>query len=197
MAIKDSYQAELIHDEEYLIRAAEAAIFAYGSAISYDKLAEAIGAEEKQIPQLLHAMLGRYENSAFELLILDGHAQLCTKSEYATVVRNALTIRHNQPLSRAALEVLAIIAYNQPVTRSTIDKIRGVDSFGPLDKLVTREIVEEKGRLDAPGRPILYGTTNEFLRIFGLKSIDEMPELDAFQMSLDNFIKDDEENEIK
>ena len=82
MAIKGTYQAELIHDEEYLIRAAEAAIFAYGSAISFDKLAEAIGAEEKQIPQLLHAMLGRYEKSAFELLILDGHAQLCTKSEY-------------------------------------------------------------------------------------------------------------------
>lgn len=182
MAIKDTYQAQLIHDEEYLIRAAEAAIFAYGSAISFDKLAEAIGAEEKQIPQLLHGMLGRYENSAFELLILDGHAQLATKSEYATVVRNALTIRHNQPLSRAALEVLAIIAYNQPATRALVDKVRGVESPSVIMSLCDKGLIEEKGRLDAPGRPMLYGTTTVFLRTFGLETIDELDEVPELAM---------------
>lgn len=187
MAIKDSYQAELIHDEEYLIRAAEAAIFAYGSAISFDKLAEAIGAEEKQIPQLLHSMLGRYEKSSFELLILDGHTQLCTKSEYAQVVRNALTIRHNQPLSRAALEVLAIIAYNQPATRALVDKVRGVESPSVIMSLCDKGLIEEVGRLDAPGRPMLYGTTTVFLRTFGLETIDdldEVPELAMFTQQI-------------
>ena len=187
MAIKGTYQAELIHDEEYLIRAAEAAIFAYGSAISFDKLAEAIGAEEKQIPQLLHSMLGRYEKSAFELLILDGHTQLCTKSEYAQVVRNALTIRHNQPLSRAALEVLAIIAYNQPATRALVDKVRGIESPSVIMSLCDKGLIEEVGRLDAPGRPMLYGTTTVFLRTFGLETIDdldEVPELSMFTQQI-------------
>lgn len=187
MAIKQTYQAELIHDEEYLIRAAEAAIFAYGSAISFDKLAEAIGAEEKQIPQLLHAMLGRYENSAFELLILDGHTQFATKSEYAQVVRNALTIRQNQPLSRAALEVLAIIAYNQPATRALVDRVRGIESPSVIMSLCDKGLIEEQGRLDAPGRPMLYGTTTVFLRTFGLESIDELdevPELSMFSQQI-------------
>ena len=182
MAIRQTYQAELIHDEEYLVRAAEAAIFAYGSAISFDKLAEAIGAEEKQIPQLLHAMLGRYEKSAFELLILDGHTQFATKSEYAQVVRNALTIRQNQPLSRAALEVLAIIAYNQPATRALVDRVRGIESPSVIMSLCDKGLIEEQGRLDAPGRPMLYGTTTVFLRTFGLETIDELDEVPELAM---------------
>lgn len=187
MARKETYQAELIHDEEYLVRALEAAIFAYGSAISFDKLAEAVEIEEKLIPQLLHSMLGRYENSAFELLILDGHAQLATKSEYAQIVRNALTIRHNQPLSRAALEVLAIIAYNQPATRALVDKVRGIESPSVIMSLCDKGLIEEKGRLDAPGRPLLYGTTTVFLRTFGLETIDdldEVPELHQFTLQI-------------
>lgn len=187
MARKESYQAELIYDEEYLIRAAEAALFAYGSAISFDKLAEAIGTEERVIPKLLDAMIGRYENNAIELLILDGHAQLATKSQYAEVVRNALTIRHNQPLSRAALEVLAIIAYNQPATRALVDRVRGVESPSVIMSLCDKGLIEEKGRLDAPGRPMLYGTTTVFLRTFGLETIDdldEVPELHMFTQQI-------------
>ncbi len=187
MAIKETYQAQLIHDEEYLVRALEAAIFAYGSAISFDKLAEAVEIEEKLIPQLLHSMLGRYENSAFELLILDGHAQFATKSEYAGIVRNALTIRQNLPLSRAALEVLAIIAYNQPATRALVDRVRGVESPSVIMSLCDKGLIEEKGRLDAPGRPMLYGTTTVFLRTFGLETIDdldEVPELHMFTQQI-------------
>lgn len=86
------------------------------------------------------------------------------------------------------MEVLAIIVYNQPVTRSTIDKIRGVDSFGPLKKLLDREIVEEQGRLDAPGMPILYGTTAEFLKLFGLKNLEDIPDLENMQLSITDTI---------
>lgn len=187
MPRKESYQAELLYDEEYLTRAAEAAMFAYGSAISFDKLAEAIGTEPKYIPAILDAMVGRYQNSAIELLILDGHAQLATKSEYAEIVRNALEIRRNQPLSRAALEVLAIIAYNQPATRALVDKVRGVESPSVILSLCDKGLIEEKGRLDAPGRPMLYGTTTVFLRTFGLEStdeLDEVPELHMFTQQI-------------
>ena len=184
---KNEKQAVIIQDEEYFVRAAEAAIFAYGSAISFDKLSEAIGLEEKLVPALLDGMLDRYNDSAFELLILDGHAQLVTKNAYAEVVRNALTIRHNQPLSRAALEVLAIVAYNQPATRALVDKVRGVESPSVIMSLCDKGLIEEKGRLDAPGRPMLYGTTTVFLRTFGLESIDdldEVPELAMFTQQI-------------
>ena len=127
MSNNTPHQTELLYDQEYFILAAEAAMFAYGSAMPYEKLAEAIGTEKKYIPDILDAMMQRYKNSAIELLILDGHAQLATKSEFAQVVRNALEIRRNLPLSRAALEVLAIIAYNQPVTRALDDKVRGLE----------------------------------------------------------------------
>lgn len=183
MSEKTSVQNELIFDEDYLSRAAEAAIFAYGSAIPFEKLAQAIETEEKYIPQILDTLAARYKKSAVELLILDGHAQFATRNEYADIVRNALEIRRNQPLSRAALEVLAIIAYNQPATRALVDKVRGVESPSVIMSLCDKGLIEEKGRLDAPGRPLLYGTTTVFLRTFGLESIDDLelvPELAEF-----------------
>lgn len=183
LSVYKEYQTEMIYDEEYFVKAAEAAMFAYGSPISFDKLAEAIGANTKDIPKILMAMIPRYKNSAIEVLILGECAQLATKNEYAQIVRNTLEIRRNQPLSRAALEVLAIIAYNQPATRALVDKVRGVESPSVILSLCDKGLIEEKGRLDAPGRPALYGTTPVFLRTFGLESIeelDEIPELKAF-----------------
>lgn len=177
------YQTELLYDEEYYIKAAEAAMFAYGSPITFEKLAEAIGAEAKDVPKILTAMMPKYKNSAIEVLILGDCAQLATKSEYADIVRNTLEIRRNQPLSRAALEVLAIIAYNQPATRALVDKVRGIESPSVIMSLCDKGLIEEKGRLDAPGRPMLYGTTPVFLRTFGLESLeqlDENPELSEF-----------------
>ncbi len=177
------YQTELLYDEEYYIKAAEAAMFAYGSPIPFEKLAEAIGAELKDVPKILTAMMPKYKNSAIEVLILGDCAQLATKSEYADIVRNTLEIRRNQPLSRAALEVLAIIAYNQPATRALVDKVRGIESPSVIMSLCDKGLIEEKGRLDAPGRPMLYGTTPVFLRTFGLESLeqlDENPELSEF-----------------
>lgn len=128
MSAEKEYQTELLFDEEYYTKAAEAAMFAYGSPISFEKLAEAIGAKVSDIPKILNAMIPRYKNSAIEVLILGGAAQLATKNEYADIVRNTLEIRRSQPLSRAALEVLSIIAYNQPATRALVDKVRGIES---------------------------------------------------------------------
>lgn len=178
-----NYQGDLLFDVDYFSKAAEAALFAYGSAIPFEKLAEAIGTDTKHIPAVLTEISERYKDSAIELLILDGHAQLATKNEYAEIVRNALEIRRNQPLSRAALEVLAIIAYNQPATRALVDKVRGVESPSVIMSLCDKGLIEEKGRLDAPGRPMLYGTTPVFLRTFGLESIADLnlvPELSVF-----------------
>lgn len=187
MPTEKEFQTELLADEEYYTKAAEAAMFAYGSPISFEKLAEAIGAEVKNIPNILTAMAPRYRNTALEVLILGECAQLVTKNEYADIVRNTLEIRRSQPLSRAALEVLAVIAYNQPATRALVDKVRGVESPSVILSLCDKGLIEEKGRLDAPGRPMLYGTTPVFLRTFGLESIEdlaEIPELAAFSAQI-------------
>ncbi len=182
------YGAEVLYDIEYFMRAAEAAMFAFGSPISFEKLAKAIGADVKDIPRILREMSPKYRESAIEVLILDGYAQLATKNEYADIVRNTLEIRKNMPLSRAALEVLAIIAYNQPVTRTFVDKVRGIESPSVIMSLLDKGLIEESGRLDAPGRPILYATTPAFLRVFGLESVEklnEIPELALFTKQIE------------
>lgn len=173
-------------DIEYVSLACEAVLFAVGSAVSFDKIALAIGTDSEVIPAALEKLKEKYEKMPFatELVIYDGYAQFVTRSEYGEIVRKSLELRKNQPLSRAALEVLAIIAYNQPCTRAFIDKVRGVESPSVVGSLAEKGLIEEKGRLDAPGKPVLYGTTYVFLRTFGLTSIDELskfPELEQIQ----------------
>ncbi|MBE6571525.1 MAG: SMC-Scp complex subunit ScpB [Ruminococcaceae bacterium] len=175
-----------IVDLEYIIKASEAVLFACGSAVGFDKLAFAVGAAQNDILPALEKLQKKYQEngSAIELVIYDGYAQLITKSEYGDIVRTALELRKNQPLSRAALEVLAIIAYNQPVTRAFIDRVRGVESPSVTAALAEKGLIEEVGRLDAPGHPILYGTTPVFLRTFGLEStaeLENLPELEEIR----------------
>lgn len=175
-----------IVDLEYIIKASEAVLFASGSAVGFDKLAFSVGAAQADILPALEKLKEKYEknDSAIELVIYDGYAQLITKSEYGDIVRTALELRKNQPLSRAALEVLAIIAYNQPVTRAFIDRVRGVESPSVTASLAEKGLIEEVGRLDAPGHPILYGTTLVFLRTFGLEStaeLENLPELEEIR----------------
>lgn len=167
---------EGIFDIEYLSLAAEAALFANGSSVSFDKLAMALEVNVSMIPDILKALKESYNerNTAIELIVMKDCAVLATKAKYKDIVRKALELRKNQPLSRAALEVLAIIAYHQPVTRAFIDKVRGVESPSVVSTLAEKGLIEEKGRLDAPGRPVLYGTTSVFLRTFGLASTDEL-----------------------
>ena len=109
------------------------------------------------------------------MLTFDDCCQLCTKEQYLPFIREALGIRHNGNLSNSSIETLAIIAYNQPVTRSYVDTVRGVDSSYAVGSLLERGLIESKGRLDAPGRPMLYGTTPDFLRCFGLSSVADLP----------------------
>ncbi|MBR4278781.1 MAG: SMC-Scp complex subunit ScpB, partial [Clostridia bacterium] len=116
--------------------------------------------------------------SGIQLITVEDAYQLCTKAYVAEYVKKALELRKTPPLSKASLEVLAIIAYNQPVTRSFIEMVRGVDSSAIVASLTEKGLVTEKGTLDAPGRPILFGTTDAFLRCFGLESIDQLPKTD-------------------
>ncbi len=187
-----------IVDFDYIIKACEAVLFACGSAVSFDKMAISVGATPADIPTALEKLAEKYKNgdSAIELVIYDGYAQLVTKSEYGDIVRTALELRRNQPLSRAALEVLAIIAYNQPVTRAFIDKVRGVESPSVTASLAEKGLIEEVGRLDAPGHPILYGTTPVFLRTFGLASTEELENLPELEEIRRAFAESNEQQEM-
>lgn len=161
------------------VASVEAVLFAAAEPIEYTKIAIALGMDDEQILLCIDALKEKYsaEDSGICLLQLDVKYQLCSKKEYVEAVRSVLDLKRNAPLSQAAFEVLAIIAYNQPITKPYIEQIRGVDCSGVVNTLCQRGLVEEKGRLDVPGRPVLYGTTSDFLRCFSLNSLSELPEL--------------------
>ena len=147
-----------------------AILFAAGEPLETDRLAEALAishAEAAEQCVLLPLELRRLENSW----------QLCTIAGYDTVIRTALELRSNTPLSNAAMEVLAVVAYNQPVTRSFIEQVRGVDSSSVVASLEEKGLIEEAGRMELPGRPVAFRTTAAFLRCFGLSDLSELPEL--------------------
>lgn len=189
------------------IATVEAVLFAAAEPIEYTKLAAVLGMDDEQILLIMDALQKKYdsEDSGICLLQLDQKYQLCSKKEFVEAVRNVLDLKRNTPLSQAAFEVLAIVAYNQPITKPYIEQIRGVDCSGVVNTLCQRGLVEEKGRLDVPGRPVLYGTTADFLRCFSLNSLDDLPELpqndkeilmsdvDNGQLSLFDGDKEDEE----
>lgn len=159
--------------------ALEAVLFAVAEPVSSEKLADVLGLEPQTIERLCTMLKDEYLDAQHGicLLCLEGRWQFSTKSEYGSYVKTALDNRRNVPLSPAALEVLAIIAYNQPVTRSFIEQVRGVDSSGVVQSLSQKGLIEESGRLDLPGRPIAFCTTDVFLRSFGLSSLEELPPL--------------------
>lgn len=160
--------------------AAEAILFASGEPVELERLAQALEVDKSTVQKILHNMAERINGGSggLQLLHIDDAWQLATRAEYAPAVKRALDIRRNMPLSPAAMEVLSIIAYNQPVTRGYIEQVRGVDSSGIVASLCSKGLVEERGRLDVPGRPVLYGTTLDFLRCFGLKSLNDLPEIE-------------------
>ena len=164
--------------------AIEAILFTMGESVEIEKIAAAIGHDEETTRKLIHNMMDRYEDEdrGVRIIELDNAFQMCTKKEmYEYLIRVA-----KQPkryvLTDVLLETLSIIAYKQPVTKLEIEKIRGVKSDHAVNKLVEYGLVEETGRLDAPGRPILFGTTEEFLRNFGVQGLDDLPEIDPVQM---------------
>ena len=157
----------------------EAILFAAGHAMSYDTLAATFHITPKKIKEKVLAFAEKYNQSDLPrgvlLLPFDNACQLCTKEQYMPYIREALGIRQNGNLSTSSIETLAIIAYNQPVTRAYVDTVRSVDSSYAISNLLDRGLIETKGRLDAPGRPMLFGTSAGFLRCFGLSSLAELP----------------------
>ena len=168
--------------------ALEAVLFASAEPLSPEKAAEALELSVAETRELLQALQEAYngQNRGIRIVELDGEFQMCSNPVFAPQVRRALEIRRNTPLSPAAMEVLAVVAYNQPVTKSFIEQIRGVDCSGVVGSLMTKGLIEERGRLELPGRPLLYGTTQNFLRCMGLSSLDELPPLPNQEEAAEN-----------
>lgn len=174
-----------------IIAKLEAMLFASGDAVEASKLAEVLNLDLESVTKMLGHLEDKYDENenGIRLVRIDGKYQLCTREEYADDVRALLEIKKNTPLSPAAFEVLAIVAYNKTVTKSFIEQIRGVDCSGSIANLVQKGLIEEKGRLDLPGRPLVYGTTDRFLRCFSLNSLDDLPDLPATE-EVENIAKD-------
>lgn len=166
-------------EAEKLKPAIEAILFACGTPAELTKIAQALEIKEEKAEELLKSLMEDYSSrkSGIKIVRLGKSYQMCTEKEYAEIIRTVLDLRRNSPLSQAALEVLAIIAYNQPVTKAFVEQIRGVDCSGVVSSLVARELIEEKGRLELPGRPLIYGTTENFLRCFNVSDVSELPPL--------------------
>ena len=171
--------AEALGTVEDIKRAIEAILFAAGYPVKYDKLSEVIGLSQRDIRGLVESMAREYDGRGIQILLYPDTCQLTTKEVFAPYIREALGIKRGGNLSASSLEVLAVVAYNQPVTRAYIDTIRGVDSSYAVTSLLDKNLIEAVGRLDAPGRPMLYGTTDKFLRVFGLTSLADLPETEA------------------
>jgi len=175
------------YEKGYLVNAFEAVLFAGGEPVSIERLAQIFDITKVEVGLIVDSLALRLQekDSAFELCRLADSVQLCTKKEYAEPVQKLLEIKRTAPISKAALEALSIVAYKQPVTKTYIEQVRGVDCSGIISTLIQRELIEECGRLDAPGRPILYQTTPHFLRCFGLESLDELPGENSVQLRIE------------
>ncbi|NTV89153.1 MAG: SMC-Scp complex subunit ScpB [Clostridiales bacterium] len=162
----------------------EGLLFAAGDPVSLEKLSEILETDKKSLKLILGNMIMNYQTSKRGVMLreIDGCYQLCTRFEHFEYIRRLVEPRQKQALSQAAFETLAIIAYNQPVTRGRIEQIRGVNSDSAVTRLVERNLVKEAGRMDTPGKPILYEVTDEFLRSFGFKSLADLPILELNEM---------------
>ncbi len=164
--------------------AIEAILFASGEPVSLDRICSALDIDGKTAEDICTSLSSDYgyQHRGIRLVRVEDSFQMCSAPEYADTVRRALANRRPPKLSQAAMEVLAVIAYFQPVTKPYIDEVRGVDCSYTVGLLLERELIEEAGRLAVPGRPIQYRTTQNFLRVFGLRSLDELPELPVDEM---------------
>ncbi|MCI5893050.1 MAG: SMC-Scp complex subunit ScpB [Clostridiales bacterium] len=163
----------------------ESLLFAAGEPVELEKIADIVDVDKKSLREIIKKMMDsyNYEKRGIHIIRLEDSYQMCTRGEYHDYVSMLMQPRRKMQLSNAAIEVLAIIAYKQPVTRSAIEHIRGVNCDYIVNRLIERKFIEEVGRLkDAPGRPILFGTTDEFLRTFGIESISDLPEFDSLSV---------------
>lgn len=162
--------------------AIEAMLFVSGEPLPAKELMANLEIDNKLILEIINEMMEEYkkEDRGLRLIEINGGYQLVTKEENSDYIQKLLKKNRKHSLSQASIESLAIIAYKQPITRIDIDEIRGVKSESAIQKLVERDLIKEVGRLEVPGRPILYGTTEEFLRQFNLHGLNELPSLDLF-----------------
>ena len=184
------------------IKSAEAIIFASGDGMTFSALMEVLQADEKQLQYILDSLKEKYypETSGIVLVQNSDIVSFTTNKEQSEIVHDALAIKKNSPLSNAAMETLAIIAYNQPVSRAFIEQVRGVDSTSSVQTLLSRNLIEEAGRLEIPGRPLSYKTTATFLRSFSLNSLADLPKIKADktegQLSTDDLTDEEEYNDF-
>ena len=164
---------------ENISAAIEAILFASGDSVEKSRIAQALEITEKKVDEHISALIDDYNNAqrGITIIKLDSAYQMVSAKAYAPEIRTVMDLRRNTPLSQAALEVLAVVAYNQPVTKAFVEQVRGVDCSGVIGSLTAKGLVEEKGRLELPGRPLLYGTTENFLRCFSISSLEELPPL--------------------
>lgn len=160
----------------------EAILFASGEAVNFAKLSAVLEVPMWQLLNIMRDFEERYnsEHSGVHVILYEQSAQLCTRSEYAELIRRALADKVKGQLSKAAYEVLSIIAYKQPTTKAYIEQVRGIESSNTVNILCEKKLIECCGRLDVPGKPFTYRTTDNFLRCFGISSIDDLPPLESF-----------------
>ena len=166
-------------NKQQTIAALEAVLFASCDPISIERLSQTFEIKPEEVEKYIKELENKYKSqqSGFYVVRLENTYQLVTREEFAPYIKKAFDIKRRTPLSPAALEVLAVIAYNQPVTRAFIEQVRGVDCSGVVTTLVEKGLIEERGRLELPGRPLLYGTTKTFLRSFSLNDLSDLPPL--------------------
>ena len=177
----------------------ESILFVTGEPLSLREIAINLEMPPRYVEEVLNEMILDYETSSrgIKLISIKDEYQLVTKSENSDYIQKLLKKNKRQSLSQASLESLAIIAYKQPITRIDIDEIRGVKSESAIQKLIEKNLIKESGRLDVPGRPILYSTTDEFLRQFELNDLKELPSLDLFDNTDDDAEEILNESEIE
>lgn len=177
-----------------LIPIIEAILFAAGFPVKYERIAQTLEISEDELKTILNSEAFSYEDRGIRLIRFADSCQLCTNELYERQVKVALGMRHGGALSNSSMETLAIIAYNQPVTKAFIEQVRGVDSSYAVTTLCEKQLVEVVGRLDVPGKPNLYGTTETFLRCFGLSSLDELPKTEVLEGTSENGEAEEEQN---
>ena len=162
-----------------------AVLFSVGNSVEYKKLAAVLGRDAEETKKLVYALKDDYDNDpdcGFTIIELEDSVQMCSKASMYEYLIKIAKVPKSYSLTDSMLETLSIIAYKQPVTKAEIEKIRGVKCDHAVNKLVEYDLVTELGRLDAPGRPILFGTTEEFLRIFGVEDVEELPQIDPVRL---------------
>lgn len=170
-------------DIKEIEHAIEAILFAAGDPVSIDRIADVLEIESETIERIAQNLMDSYsfDQRGIRIVRLENTLQMCSSPVYAEKIRAVLETRRAARLSPPLLEVLSIIAYRQPVTRAYIEQVRGVDSSYSVSTLIEKGLIEEAGRLDVPGRPMLFRTTRDFLRVFGLSNTDELPPLPEFE----------------